>query len=108
MANSDKKTSQKSVVTTLNIGVINLIRYCHYLVLRGLYWIVRAYQLLISPILGPRCRFYPSCSHYSQEALLEHGIIKGLWLSLKRISRCHPGSAGGYDPVPKKSCHPHG
>jgi putative membrane protein insertion efficiency factor len=62
--------------------------------------IIRAYQLLISPLLGPRCRFYPSCSHYGIEALQTHGLIKGSWLTLKRISRCHPGNEGGIDLVP--------
>lgn len=62
--------------------------------------IIRTYQLLISPLLGPRCRFYPSCSHYGIEALQTHGLWKGSWLTLKRISRCHPGSEGGVDLVP--------
>lgn len=62
--------------------------------------IIRAYQLLISPLLGPRCRFYPSCSHYGIEALQTHGLLKGSWLTLKRISRCHPGNEGGIDLVP--------
>lgn len=70
--------------------------------------LVRAYQLIISPVLGPRCRFYPSCSHYCQEALHEHGIGKGLILTTKRIFRCHPGHPGGFDPVPKKSQTNHG
>lgn len=62
--------------------------------------IIRAYQLLISPLLGPRCRFYPSCSHYGIEALQTHGLIKGSWLTLRRISRCHPSNEGGIDLVP--------
>ncbi len=62
--------------------------------------IVRAYQLLISPLLGPRCRFYPSCSHYTIEALQEKGLLMGGWLAIKRILRCHPGSLGGIDLVP--------
>ena len=62
--------------------------------------IVRAYQLLISPLLGPRCRFYPSCSHYTIEALQEKGLLMGSWLAIKRILRCHPGSQGGIDLVP--------
>lgn len=59
--------------------------------------LVRGYQLLISPLLGPRCRFYPTCSHYAIEALRTHGPIKGGWLTIKRVGRCHPG---GHDPVP--------
>lgn len=61
---------------------------------------VRAYQLGISPLLGPRCRFYPSCSHYAIESLRTHGPVKGSWLTIKRIGRCHPWHPGGHDPVP--------
>lgn len=66
----------------------------------GLQLIIRGYQLLISPMLGPRCRFHPSCSHYAQEALQVHGLRRGGWLALRRISRCHPWYPGGVDPVP--------
>ncbi len=69
--------------------------------------LVRGYQLFISPLLGPRCRFYPSCSSYTIEALRRYGLICGGWLALKRISRCHPGSKGGVDPVPTCGCHCH-
>ena len=62
--------------------------------------LIRLYQLLVSPWLGPRCRFYPSCSHYAIEALDEHGLWRGGWLALKRLARCHPFHSGGYDPVP--------
>lgn len=62
--------------------------------------IIRTYQVLISPLLGPRCRFYPSCSHYSIEALQEKGLFWGSWLAIKRIGRCHPGNPGGIDLVP--------
>ena len=65
--------------------------------------LVRAYQLLISPLLGPRCRFYPSCSNYAIEALHRHGAVRGSWLAAHRISRCHPLSEGGVDPVPERS-----
>jgi putative membrane protein insertion efficiency factor len=61
---------------------------------------VRFYQLVISPMLGPRCRFHPTCSEYAIEALRVHGAIKGSWLTIKRLSRCHPMSPGGIDPVP--------
>jgi hypothetical protein len=54
-------------------------------------------------MLGPHCRFHPSCSHYAVEAIDEHGVVKGGWLSIKRISRCHPFNDGGFDPVPKKN-----
>lgn len=62
--------------------------------------LIKIYQLVISPILPPSCRFIPTCSHYSLEALKKHGLLKGGWLSLKRIIRCHPWGGSGYDPVP--------
>lgn len=61
---------------------------------------VRLYQWTLSPVLPPSCRYYPTCSAYAIEAVLTHGILKGGWLALRRILRCHPWSAGGYDPVP--------
>ncbi len=61
---------------------------------------VRLYQILISPMLPPSCRFTPSCSQYAVEALRKHGAIKGSWLAIKRIMRCHPWGGSGYDPVP--------
>ncbi|WP_228840595.1 membrane protein insertion efficiency factor YidD [Parachlamydia sp. C2] len=63
-------------------------------------FLIKIYQLTISPLLGLTCRFYPSCSHYMIEALQKHGIFKGAWLGLKRIARCHPWNPGGHDPVP--------
>jgi len=65
-----------------------------------LIWLVRGYQLAISPFLAPSCRFHPSCSYYAIEALQRHGLGKGLWLAVRRISRCHPWHPGGHDPVP--------
>jgi len=69
-----------------------------------LFWlligVVRFYQLFISPIIGPRCRFYPTCSHYTIDAIKQHGVLKGGWLAIKRIVRCHPYNPGGVDPVP--------
>jgi putative membrane protein insertion efficiency factor len=62
--------------------------------------LIRAYQLVLSPLIGPCCRFYPSCSHYAIEAIESHGSLRGAWLTLKRISRCHPWHEGGFDPVP--------
>lgn len=61
---------------------------------------IRTYQLAISPILPASCRFYPSCSHYAMEAVAEHGVGYGVWLSLRRVGRCHPWHLGGFDPVP--------
>jgi len=67
---------------------------------RALVGPIRAYQKLISPFLGDRCRFYPSCSEYSAQAILLHGPLKGLYLALRRLLRCHPWNPGGIDPVP--------
>ena len=63
--------------------------------------LVRLYRLAISPWLGSNCRFDPSCSSYAIEALQVHGILKGGWLAMKRIGRCHPWGSSGYDPVPR-------
>ena len=62
--------------------------------------ILRAYQLLISPLLGNHCRFYPSCSQYAIDAVDGHGVLRGGWLAVRRLSRCHPWHPGGFDPVP--------
>ena len=62
--------------------------------------IVRAYQWLLSPLLPPSCRFYPSCSAYAVTALERHGAAKGSWLAARRLARCHPFHPGGLDPVP--------
>jgi putative membrane protein insertion efficiency factor len=67
--------------------------------------LIRLYQWTVSPLLGPRCRFYPSCSHYAHEALGRFGLVRGGWLSLKRVARCHPFHPGGVDPVPGGPCH---
>jgi len=64
--------------------------------------IIRTYQLVVSPLLGPRCRFHPSCSCYAHTAIERHGVLRGSWLGAKRLFRCHPFSEGGYDPVPDK------
>jgi len=61
---------------------------------------IRGYQLIISPMIGPRCRFTPTCSHYAIEAIQSHGMIKGCWLAACRLVKCHPLHEGGYDPVP--------
>jgi uncharacterized protein len=62
--------------------------------------LIRIYQYTVSPLLGPRCRFYPSCSQYALEAVQQHGAFKGAWLALARLLRCHPFHPGGFDPVP--------
>ena len=62
--------------------------------------LIKLYQWIISPLLGSKCRYTPTCSHYGIEALKKYGPIKGLWLTIKRIARCHPWGGHGYDPVP--------
>ncbi|QSX37280.1 membrane protein insertion efficiency factor YidD [Shewanella sedimentimangrovi] len=64
--------------------------------------LVRGYQIFISPLLGPKCRFHPTCSHYAIEAIQVHGTVKGCWFAAKRILKCHPLHPGGSDPVPPK------
>jgi hypothetical protein len=66
--------------------------------------LIRVYQRTLSPLLGPRCRFYPSCSQYMLEAVEIHGVARGAWLGLRRIGRCHPLHPGGVDPVPAAPC----
>lgn len=66
-------------------------------VLRAL---IRGYQLIASPLVGPRCRYLPTCSEYAAQAVSRHGSLRGGWLALKRIARCHPWGGSGYDPVP--------
>jgi len=74
--------------------------------------LIRAYRYCISPYTVPSCRYHPTCSQYAIEAIETHGVIKGGWLGIKRILRCHPFSKSGYDPVPEKGteikmCHQH-
>lgn len=67
--------------------------------------LIRFYQIVISPLKPPSCRFYPTCSHYGLEAIRRFGAIKGGWLTIKRILKCHPLHPGGMDPVPEKYPH---
>lgn len=79
---------------------MNRMNHLATLPLRAL---IRAYQLVLSPWLGARCRFHPSCSAYAGEALQRHGLLRGGWLAAKRIGRCHPWGGSGVDPVPTVS-----
>jgi len=63
--------------------------------------LIRVYQLFLSPLIGPRCRFLPTCSHYAAEAVERHGAARGGWLAVRRLLRCHPWGGSGYDPVPE-------
>ena len=67
---------------------------------RLLLLLVRVYRYTLRPLLGAHCRFYPSCSEYASGAIERHGALKGSWLALRRIARCHPYHCGGYDPIP--------
>jgi putative membrane protein insertion efficiency factor len=64
--------------------------------------VISLYQLMISPLLGNRCRFHPTCSEYAKEAIALHGMLRGGWLGVRRLARCHPWHDGGFDPVPGK------
>jgi putative membrane protein insertion efficiency factor len=74
--------------------------FLFYVIGWPLIFLIRIYQWVISPLLGPKCRYQPTCSHYAVEALKKHGPFKGLWLAVRRISRCHPLGGSGWDPVP--------
>lgn len=67
---------------------------------RVLLFLIRLYQRTVSEVLPPTCRFYPSCSEYGYQAIARYGVLKGGWLAVRRVLRCHPLNPGGYDPVP--------
>ena len=69
--------------------------------------LITCYRWFISPLLGPNCRFHPTCSCYAQEAIQRHGALRGSWLAARRIGRCHPWNPGGFDPVPECTHAPH-
>ncbi|HKT73343.1 MAG TPA: membrane protein insertion efficiency factor YidD [Steroidobacteraceae bacterium] len=68
--------------------------------------LIRLYQWTVSPLWGPRCRFHPSCSSYALEAITRFGTVRGGWLTLRRLGRCHPWHPGGFDPVPSPDVTP--
>ena len=74
--------------------------FLFYLIGWPLILLIRIYQWVISPVIGPKCRYQPTCSHYAVEALKKHGPFKGFWLAIRRIARCHPWGRSGWDPVP--------
>ncbi len=78
------------------MGKTNIVR-------KSLTFIIAVYRYTLSPLLGYRCRFYPSCSEYAQTAINRYGVVRGLLMSGKRLLCCHPFHAGGYDPVPEKN-----
>ena len=93
MATSQQKISEVSKTTSHSL---------YKIILNGIIWMLRAYQFIISPLLGANCRFYPSCSSYTIQAIETHGIFKGSFLAIKRIGKCHPWHPGGIDEVPEK------
>ncbi len=74
--------------------------FLFYLLGWPLILLIRIYQWVLSPLIGPKCRYQPTCSHYAVEALKKHGPFKGFWLALRRIASCHPWGGSGWDPVP--------
>lgn len=72
-----------------------------------LIFLIDGYRLLLSPFFGTQCRFYPTCSAYAREAIETHGVIKGTWLTILRIGKCHPWHEGGIDNVPPRPTHRH-
>ena len=80
---------------------MSLARRLSGLARRSVSGLIRGYALFLSPFLGNNCRYYPSCSAYTREAVEKHGVWRGLWLGMRRIGRCHPFHEGGYDPVPE-------
>ena len=83
----------ENVEAAARLGIVGVL-------VRVLAGLVRGYQLIISPLLPPSCRFMPSCSQYALEAIMRHGAVRGTWLAVRRLVRCHPFHPGGFDPVP--------
>jgi hypothetical protein len=91
--------SKKPLLYKVFLNILQLPRKIFLIILTP---IIFVYQKLISPLLGPRCKYHPSCSSYLVQAITTHGIIKGIILGILRIIRCNPFSGGGYNPVPSK------
>jgi len=85
--------NSSKVFTDMPVRGYKISKVCVLLLIRG-------YQLIVSPVLGPACRFYPSCSQYASLAINRYGVVKGSYLAFRRLLRCHPFHPGGYDPVP--------
>jgi putative membrane protein insertion efficiency factor len=79
---------------------VRVVRLLVRLPSRAVVALLRLWQLVVSPLYGPTCRFYPSCSNYALEAVDRHGLVRGGWLTVRRLGRCHPWNPGGVDPVP--------
>ena len=77
-----------------------MLQRINYLLSLPFLVLIRFYQLVLSPLLGPKCRYTPTCSHYAMEAIRKYGPLKGCWLAMRRIGRCHPWGGHGHDPVP--------
>jgi uncharacterized protein len=90
-------------------ATVAALRFLVRLPARLVVGLLRVWQYLVSPVYGPTCRFYPSCSAYALEAVDRHGLVRGGWLALRRLGRCHPWNPGGVDPVPTRvRLLPHG
>lgn len=94
------ETSQQEKRTASKQIGARFTAWLHFAVILPFIGLIRIYQWCISPMLGPHCRFEPSCSHYSVEALQRHGLARGTLLTLNRVRKCHPWHQGGCDPVP--------
>ncbi|MEC4090334.1 membrane protein insertion efficiency factor YidD [Pseudoalteromonas rubra] len=101
--NHSSSTASSRIVQHCKAWIRWPFKVCQTLIKTLLLGVIHFYQRFISPLLGPHCRYTPTCSHYAIQAINLHGIAKGSWLALKRILKCHPLSAGGADPVPAKS-----
>lgn len=104
MVKTDRQTTRAQLASFFLFPFMRTIAFCSSafssFVILATDVLIRGYQLFLSPWLGPRCRFYPSCSEYTRLAFIQHGVLHGLVLSIKRLGKCHPGHRGGIDEVP--------